>query len=201
MTKIRFRETIRKLKMDTLLRECGTVIVGYSGGADSSCLLRFMKKWCDENGVGYVIDSTNAEADCMRNAVRHKIVPVMRELCASPEESATRMTSLLRTDDAFLDRTARSYATDRTDIGRETLMSLDDAVASRVLIMLYDNAKTTDSTVSETQIYRILHLVREKSGHSEVSLAGGMRAVIERDSVSVVPCPPDAEKCGDALFE
>lgn len=37
--------------MDNLIREAGGVLVGFSGGADSSLLLLFLKKFCEENTV------------------------------------------------------------------------------------------------------------------------------------------------------
>lgn len=339
MTELRFSETAKKLKMDRLLIEKGTVIVGFSGGADSSCLLRLMRdwgvengvrvvaahvnhmirgeeadrdeefcresaahlgvefystradvpalakesgrgieetardvryaffdelsekltgssdgaviatahnasdnletvlmnlmrgsglhgmsgiapirdgrvirplicdsgeairSWCAENDVKYVVDSTNAETDCTRNAVRHKIVPIMRELCASPEASVTRMTSLLRTDDEYLENIARSYAGEGTSVDRETLVSLDPAVAARVLIALYNNAKQSDSTLTEKQTAEIIRLSNEKSGYSEVSLSGNIKAVIERDRVSLVNETETGEKTDGIVFE
>ena len=37
--------------MDEIMRDRGVVIIGYSGGADSSCLLHLMNNWCSKNGV------------------------------------------------------------------------------------------------------------------------------------------------------
>ena len=51
MTSLRFAETLASCRMDVLLKERGRVLVAYSGGADSSCLLRLMRDWCAENGV------------------------------------------------------------------------------------------------------------------------------------------------------
>ena len=51
MQKLSFRQTLTKYRLDEAMRQYGTVIVGYSGGADSSCLLRLLESWCRENGV------------------------------------------------------------------------------------------------------------------------------------------------------
>ena len=169
-----------------------------------------IRLWCRENGVEYVFDSTNAGTDCTRNIIRNRIVPVMREIAASPEDAVTRMTSLMRSDDAYFDSLASSYACKGTRISRETLNGLAPSAASRVLIRLYANARQSDSSLTEAQVSEIIRLAGEKSGHSEVSLAGGLRAVIERDFVSVegetdVPCDEPEfvfEYCGgDAVFE
>ena len=51
MTSLRFDETLASCRMDVLMKERGRVLVGYSGGADSSCLLRLLSGWCAENGI------------------------------------------------------------------------------------------------------------------------------------------------------
>lgn len=51
MQKLLFEETICEHRLDEAMRGCGTVIVGYSGGADSSCLLHLLSEWCRRNGV------------------------------------------------------------------------------------------------------------------------------------------------------
>ena len=153
-----------------------------------------IRRWCAENSVGYVIDRTNAEDDCTRNIIRHRVVPILRELAASPENAVTDMTALLRDDDEYLTSLARETVGGGTSIGRETLVSLDKAVASRVLIEMYSNADTGTDSLTKEQTENILRLARKKDGHSSVSLAGGMKAEIERDTVSfVVACSEEEE--------
>lgn len=168
-----------------------------------------IRAWCEENNVPYVTDSTNFETDCTRNAVRHKIIPVMRNLCSSPEDRAVRMTSLLRADEEFILSEVEKYAVSGVTVPRETVVSAAPAVASRLLMRLYNNAKHGDSVITEGQISDIIRLSRDKTGHCEVSLAGGLKAVIERDSVTIKDdCKDERESGfvfeyggGDAVFE
>ncbi|MBE6724617.1 MAG: tRNA lysidine(34) synthetase TilS [Ruminococcaceae bacterium] len=51
MTTLRFAETLAACRMDVLMKERGRILAAYSGGADSSCLLRLLRDWCAENGV------------------------------------------------------------------------------------------------------------------------------------------------------
>jgi len=51
MQELLWKETIKKHRMDEIMRDRGVVIVGFSGGADSSCLLHLMNSWGKENGV------------------------------------------------------------------------------------------------------------------------------------------------------
>lgn len=67
MEALGFTKTMESYR-DSVIR-AGCVIVGYSGGADSSCLLRLMKDWCRGNGVRLAAAHVNhmirgAEADC-----------------------------------------------------------------------------------------------------------------------------------------
>lgn len=168
-----------------------------------------IRAWCAENGVPYVTDSTNFETDCTRNAVRHKIIPVMKELCSSPEEKAVRMTSLLRADEDFILSEVEKKPANGVTVPREIVVSTAPAIASRLLIRLYNNAKHGDSNITEGQIADILRLSRDKTGHCEVSVAGGLKAVIERDAIYFEDdCKDDREDGfvfeyggGDAVFE
>lgn len=159
-----------------------------------------IRAWCDEREIPYVNDSTNDADDCTRNVIRHRIVPAMRTLCQSPERSAARMTNLLREDEEYISSAAREYVGGRTQIERETLANLPDAVASRVLIGLHGNAVIGDSSPTEGQIATVLRLVREKCGRSEAPLSGGVRAVIDRDVVSLTHANGDAPTAADGEF-
>lgn len=51
MKKLKFEDTIRRFGIDRLLLDTGSVIVGFSGGADSSCLLYHMNLFCHDNNI------------------------------------------------------------------------------------------------------------------------------------------------------
>ena len=44
-------EAFGRFHIDERIRQAGRVLVGFSGGADSSCLLLLLLPWCRENGV------------------------------------------------------------------------------------------------------------------------------------------------------
>ena len=46
-----FDDALSRFGMDGLLRRAGVCVLGYSGGADSSCLLRLLRDWCEKNSV------------------------------------------------------------------------------------------------------------------------------------------------------
>ena len=59
-------------------------------------------------GQSYVTDSTNASDLYTRNRIRHQIVPVLKQLNPSIEQTVSRELRALRRDDALL--TARAEA-------------------------------------------------------------------------------------------
>jgi hypoxanthine phosphoribosyltransferase len=69
-TELQFEKTMAEYGMDRLAKKKGAVLVGFSGGADSSCLLALMKEWTGKNGtdlyachVNHLIRGEEADAD------------------------------------------------------------------------------------------------------------------------------------------
>jgi len=65
-----FRKTIFSHGMDLLMKDCGTVIAAYSGGADSAALLFLLREYTEEHGirlaaahVNHMIRGEEADAD------------------------------------------------------------------------------------------------------------------------------------------
>lgn len=48
---LKFNETLVRFGLDIAIKKAGFVIVAYSGGADSSCLLYHLAEWCEKNNV------------------------------------------------------------------------------------------------------------------------------------------------------
>ena len=54
-------------------------------------------------GQDYVTDSTNADDRYTRNRIRHAVIPVLREINPALPDAVTRLSGLLRQDNAYLD--------------------------------------------------------------------------------------------------
>mgnify|MGYP002621199289 CR=1 FL=1 len=57
-------------------------------------------------GIDHVEDSTNTLDDCSRNLIRHRVMPVLREINPAFQASVLRLGTLLREDDAALETLA-----------------------------------------------------------------------------------------------
>jgi tRNA(Ile)-lysidine synthase len=91
-------------------------------------------KFCADNNVKYVTDSTNLEIDCTRNRIRHNILPELRALFTSPEKAGLRLSQAAREDSEFITAQAEEFLNDGNEgIKVSKLTALPPSVAKRVL--------------------------------------------------------------------
>lgn len=61
-----------------------------------------------QEGIAWVEDSTNAEETCMRNRLRHSVMPVLQDMMPRLSERLTVQSRLLRQEDRYLDELAEA---------------------------------------------------------------------------------------------
>ena len=100
------------------------------------CTRAQIEDYCKENGLDFVTDSTNLSDDYTRNRIRHKIVPLLKGINPSVENSVTNTSVELTFDRDYLDSiAAEEYKKLITDKGLSVkgIADLKPAIASRVL--------------------------------------------------------------------
>ena len=65
----------------------------------------------------WVEDETNKDLTFVRNRIRHRVIPLLREINPNLEEAILRMRELLREEDRFLKETARSLLKESLEDG------------------------------------------------------------------------------------
>ncbi len=130
-------------------------------------------QFCHENGIDYMTDSTNAVADCTRNAIRLKLVPELQRLFGDPEAAGTRLAFTLREDADFLKKTASALLSAGDDeLTAAELSTQHPAIAKRVLKLKY--AMHSEAGLEEVHLSAMWSLIKsDKSG--SISLPGNMR--------------------------
>ena len=102
-----------------------------------SCTREEIEALLAEQGLPHVEDSSNDENDCVRNRLRHQVLPLLRE--ENPNLAATlgRSAALFREEDAFLSRLA-ARASDDCRAGEwwscQQLLALEPVLRRRVLL-------------------------------------------------------------------
>ena len=154
-----------------------------------------IEEYCHKNGIAYVTDSTNLSDCYTRNKIRHNIVPVLRELNPSIEETVLRTGRQLREiskdlnflADAFIEKGMKADGA----LSLEGFSKLSKSVAKRVLKKFIDNK---DSTISPESIH-IEEAFKKAVSGGKISLPKGYSLVFSKKTARL-------EKVGfKALFE
>lgn len=114
------------------------------------CTRKDVENYISENNLSYVTDSSNLSDDYSRNLLRHKAVPVLKELNPSVENTVTSMCHGLKEDLDFLEAYSKEISekcSDKKGININQLKSQHISVIKRVLIGYYTKitGKTPDS--------------------------------------------------------
>lgn len=131
----------------------------------------------NESNVPFVTDKTNFSTEYTRNYIRHEILPKLKKLSDSPEESCSRAISNLRSDNDYILSVANEYFKNSVKDGKadsQTLSQLHPAVFARVIRLM---AKELSDTLPEkSHIEKIWKLLKHSSVF-EVYLPGSISFV------------------------
>lgn len=83
-----------------------------------------VEDYCQKNGISYVTDSTNLSDEYTRNKIRHKVIPVLKEINPNAERAAVRTAAELSEDNLFLEECADKYLSDNLSGGGLNISAL-----------------------------------------------------------------------------
>lgn len=160
-----------------------------------------IRSWCEQNGVDWREDASNADTSIPRNWVRHELLPMMEaRLNPAVTDALCRTAELLREDGRYLDGLAREALRGMVALpGGGVAIPVDDvkglpqAVQSRALRLLARQAGLA-ADVEWANIQDIAALLQLGKTGRRVDLDGGAVALREAHSLMIVPWlePPAA---------
>ncbi len=159
-----------------------------------------IRSFCKKHDIGYVYDKTNADTDYTRNYIRHVVIPAMKKITSDPSASIEKMSGIVRRDDDFMLKTAHEKLNGRGFVTRSEINELHEAISSRMLVMLYNSVKISNSTIEERHISEIMALSKSGKKESSVSVPGKMKAVIEKDIVYFTKSETNSETQKDFRY-
>ena len=77
-----------------------------------ACTRAEIEDYCRTNALPYVIDSSNLSDDFTRNLLRHRVLPVCRQVSGGAEVALARFADTAREEDAYLDGLAEKALED-----------------------------------------------------------------------------------------
>lgn len=137
--------------------------------------------FCENNGLSFVTDSTNADNEYTRNKIRNRIIPILKEINPSAVRNASRMTGSLKDDSLCLQSMADWFVEElggNYSIELEKLCGSPSSIVNRALIRLYDEI-TGGRSLEATHINAIKELAKKGIPHSSISLPNGIEARVE----------------------
>lgn len=140
------------------------------------CSKSEITEYLRENEIDFVYDSTNSDTDYTRNLIRHKIVPELRSINPSLEDTFSRSALLLQSDNEYLEKIAKEFVGGELD----ELRSLDKAILGRVIKNRYREF-SNGKELEHVHVSDVEALIKAGKPHSSISLPDDISAVIENN--------------------
>ncbi len=104
------------------------------------CTREEIEGFAEENSLSFCTDKTNSDTDYTRNFIRHKIVPLIKEINPNAESRVVSACENLSRDESFILETARDFISRNSvtsSCKTEALKALHPAICSRVIAHMY----------------------------------------------------------------
>jgi tRNA(Ile)-lysidine synthase len=138
--------------------------------------------YCEERGLEWRDDPSNAEDSYARNRVRHGLVAALAEIHPAAARNVLRTAELLRDEaevlDTLVDAELGANASERGTIELSRLAELPSALRRLVVQRLADRAAGRPVPGAANHADQVATLRR--TGIAMLDLGGGVRAVVER---------------------
>lgn len=138
--------------------------------------------YCEERGLGWRDDPTNAEGHYARNRVRHGLAAALAEIHPAAARNVLRTAELLRDEaevlDSLVDAELGANGSDRGTIELSRLAELPPALRRLVVQRLADRAAGRPVPGAANHADEVAALRR--TGTAMLDLGSGVRAVVER---------------------
>ncbi len=138
--------------------------------------------YCEERGLAWRDDPSNAEGGYARNRVRHGLAAALAEIHPAAARNVLRTAELLRDEaevlDALVDAELGANGSERGTIELDRLAELPPALRRLVVQRLADRAAGRPVPGAANHADEVAGLRR--TGTAMLDLGGGVRAVVER---------------------
>ena len=157
------------------------------------CTRAQVEEYCHKNSIDFVTDSTNLCDDYTRNKIRHSVIPCLKEINPSVENSVLKTTISLREDTAVLDGIADNYLCENVSNNAlviEGLKNSSPAVAKRVIKKFIDNS---EKGINPENIH-IEEIFKALGKKCKISLPCDYSSVLTDKELKLVPNSENAQR-------
>jgi tRNA(Ile)-lysidine synthase len=155
-----------------------------------------LKRFAEEEGIGYVEDSSNLSPKYLRNDLRLNLIPAIKRYNPNLAETLARTASVLSDDDECLESLALELMPGMIIkkgqaglvLDRQGLTKIHKSLAARVFLKAVALLRDKSDTYS-VHVKSFLRILNGKSVSSSVSLPGGLKVRREYDKVIILTRP------------
>ena len=156
------------------------------------CTREEIENYVKYHSLPVCTDKTNFDTHYKRNFIRHKIVPLLKELNPAAEERASSMCELISRDDEFIKKykikekgiSTKEFIRNHNIVNSVDISlfsSLPDAIKNRVAEAMYKNV--CGGSLEAKHFSDISALANKAKSGTRISLPGKVFAVIEKESL------------------
>ena len=146
-----------------------------------------IETYCTDNDIKYVTDSSNEDTVYFRNAVRHKILPLMNEITGKDVVPVlNRASESVGIDSDFIDKVADEAYTQyvtvkegKTTIENSCILTLHQAILTRILRKAIESVKGNLTDIEARHIVLMINLLANNKTGEAVNLPSGVNALVQ----------------------
>jgi tRNA(Ile)-lysidine synthase len=144
--------------------------------------------YCEQRGLAYADDASNADTRFARARVRHELLPALRAVHPAAESNVLRTAALLREETELLDELVQRELQAGSFVAMARLREMPPALARLVVVRLAEQATGAYVPQAGNRVSELLALDR-RSGRAELHVGGRAGAVIEDGTLRMVRLP------------
>ncbi|MGN0467357.1 MAG: tRNA lysidine(34) synthetase TilS [Acutalibacteraceae bacterium] len=156
-----------------------------------------IERYCKENQLFFVTDSTNLSDDYTRNKIRHNVIPVLEEINRGFEKNIARFISAAQAENSFLEKCADELLEkSKTESGFKLscFLSADEAVAKRAIMKLLSEHMNKNAESRHVDLF-----YNGLKNKSDIQLAKDLFIRFDGDIISL--CKNQREKTENEFWQ
>ena len=149
------------------------------------CGREHIEDYCDENKLNPRIDSTNAENIYMRNNIRNKIIPMLKEINPNIIQSLSRTSEIISDSNSFINIEAKKEfkrITERNinkiEIELKEFNNNPVAIKSKMMIIAIEELQGDTKNIEKSNIDDALKIAERNVGKKYILLNKNIKAIV-----------------------
>lgn len=148
------------------------------------CTREEIEGYAKENALPYCTDKTNSDTDYTRNFIRHKIIPLIKEINPNVESRVVAAGENLSRDESFISDTAMEFIKKNkitNSCKLSVLQELHPALSSRVIAHMYGTV--CDEMLESKHFEDIFSLIESKKSGTRIMMPKSICALLLDESL------------------